>query len=94
MGFAPTAVALRPERWNRVKVLFESALDRGPHERSAFLRAACAGDRSLLAELEKLLSAHEKTGPFLDTVAIPGALLAARSQPRRFWRAKKLDHTG
>ncbi|HYA62726.1 MAG TPA: serine/threonine-protein kinase, partial [Candidatus Sulfotelmatobacter sp.] len=48
------------EKWNRIKQLFDAALECELQQRSAFLHEACAGDGDLLAELESLLSAYEK----------------------------------
>jgi hypothetical protein len=38
------------ERWQRVKQVFQSALDRAPGERSSLLARACGGDESLRKE--------------------------------------------
>jgi eukaryotic-like serine/threonine-protein kinase len=48
------------------KTLFEEALSRSPEERPAFLEQACAGRPELLAAVEGLLAAHEKSGNILD----------------------------
>jgi eukaryotic-like serine/threonine-protein kinase len=48
-------------QWARAKELFEAALQRAPAERSEFLRAACAGDQRLLAEVESLLAAYAES---------------------------------
>ncbi len=57
---------MTPGRWLRVKDLFASSLQKSAVERTAFLEKACAGDRELLADVERLLAAHEKPGAFLD----------------------------
>ena len=54
------------ERWQRVDQLLQSALEREPEQRSAFLREVCAGDDTLLREVESLLSSHEQAGDFLE----------------------------
>ena len=48
------------ERWRRVEEICHEALDRPAEQRGAFVRAACAGDESLCAEVESLL-AHSGT---------------------------------
>jgi len=53
-------------RWQQVKQLFQAALDKGPLERDAFVREACAGDTALQAEVESLLAAHERAGSFAE----------------------------
>jgi eukaryotic-like serine/threonine-protein kinase len=54
------------EKWDQVKELFTLALEHNPEERSRFLRQACAGDDSLLREVESLLSNFEGTDTFLE----------------------------
>ena len=45
-----------PERWERVKAVYHSALDRDPRERAAFLEHACRDDQEVLREVEALLA--------------------------------------
>jgi eukaryotic-like serine/threonine-protein kinase len=45
-------------QWQRIKELFESALERDPGEREAFLSHACGSDSALHAEIQSLLIAH------------------------------------
>ncbi len=53
------------ERWERLKDLFEAALEREEAERAAFLERACAGDPQLHAEAAELLRNHEqRSGKF------------------------------
>ena len=59
-----------PERWDRVKQVFQAALERTPGERAAFLRETCGADEALLAEVESLVSAHEEAGSFVERPAI------------------------
>ncbi len=69
---------LTPERWQDVKAVFHSALERGTDERAVFLAQACAGDEALHTEVAALLAAHEQTGEFLDApaYAVAATLLA------------------
>ena len=46
------------ERWKQVDNLLQSALDRPPEERDAFLRQACAGDEALEREVRSLLTSE------------------------------------
>jgi serine/threonine-protein kinase len=57
-------------RWAHADRLFDAALDRTPHERTAFLREACAGDEELLRAVESLLKNERDAGGFLETPAI------------------------
>jgi serine/threonine-protein kinase len=61
-----------PGRWDRVKQVFQSALERSPETRAAFLADACGDDAPLRVEVESLLRAHEEAGSFGDRLAIEG----------------------
>src|SRR5260370_17298272 len=64
---------MTPERWQKVKEIFQAALERAPGERSAFLERMCGGDESLRREVESLVAAHEKDGGFIDSPAYEAA---------------------
>ena len=51
----------RTKQWEKAKDLFEAALQREPSQRGEFLREACGQDKSLLAEIESLLSAYARS---------------------------------
>ena len=55
--------------WSRIKLLFQTALEKGPDERPAFLREQCGDDEALRAEVESLLDAHGDAGQFADRPA-------------------------
>ncbi len=59
---------MTPERWQRVKSLFERALDQPAAARDAFLNAA-SESRSVVAEVRKLLSGDAQAGSFLQDAA-------------------------
>ncbi len=54
------------DQWPRVKEIFQSALERAPQERSAFVREACGNDDGVRAEVESLLVAHQEAGGFAE----------------------------
>lgn len=68
-----------PEKWDQVKELFALALERGPEERSSFLRQACAGDDSLRTEVESLLASFDGASTFLED-SPTADLLSAQSR--------------
>jgi serine/threonine protein kinase/Tfp pilus assembly protein PilF len=68
-----------PEKWDQVRDLFALALERNPEERSSFLLQACAGDDSLRAEIESLLSSFDGAATFLEDCPAAG-LLAEQSR--------------
>ncbi len=57
------------DRWERVKEIFEAALDSDPRDRDSFLEEACPDDVELRAEVARLLSSFEKVGTFLSEPA-------------------------
>ena len=58
------------ERWKQVDSLLQSALERPPDERDAFLRQSCVGDQALEHEVRSLLTAQQRAEGFLDRPAI------------------------
>jgi eukaryotic-like serine/threonine-protein kinase len=73
------------ERWEKIKAIFDSALELLPEDRGSFLHQACSGDDSLLIEIGRLLEEHEKAGGFLDDPLLsirnaltPGEIIAGR----------------
>jgi eukaryotic-like serine/threonine-protein kinase len=61
------------ERWRQIEELYHRALELKPSRRAAFLREACAGDRGLQEEVERLLTAEQQAGSFLEEPAFEGA---------------------
>jgi eukaryotic-like serine/threonine-protein kinase len=57
---------MTPERWQQIEELFDSALERHPHERAAYLDEACRGDESLRQELESLIANQEFAGKSIE----------------------------
>lgn len=70
------------DRWQRVRALFEQALELPPDEAAAFLDRSCAGDPGLRSEVEACLAADREAGSFLATLAYPAAaVLLADTSP-------------
>src|SRR5207237_3349277 len=61
--------SMKPERWQQIKPVLQSALKREPGERSAFLATACAGDESLRKEVESFIISHEQASGFIEEPA-------------------------
>ncbi len=57
---------MTPDRWQRVKAVFETALELPSGQRAAYLDQNCSGDPELREEVESLLLAQEKAGSFLE----------------------------
>ncbi len=67
---------MKPEHWQQVSELFQSALERKPHERVVYLQAACGDDDALRRQVESLLAAHDKADDD-DFINAPAAERAA-----------------
>ena len=61
----PTVMS--PDRWQRVKKIFRSALEVPPNQLSGFLAAACGDDQELRNEIDSLIEAHHRDGSFIDS---------------------------
>src|SRR5437870_3337492 len=60
---------MKAERWKQVNDLFQSAVERAPGERAAFLHEACHGDEGLCREVESLLTSYERAENFIELPA-------------------------
>ena len=57
---------MKSNQFERIKELFQAALDQEPANREAFLDQACEGDEVLFQEVVSLLTEHEKDDDFLE----------------------------
>src|SRR5436190_3291186 len=60
---------MKAERWKQVNDLFQSAVQRAPDERAAFLYKACQGDEPLRREAGSLLTSYERSENFIELPA-------------------------
>src|SRR5205809_3260378 len=60
---------MKAERWKQVNDLCQSAVERAPGERAAFLHEACYGDEGLRREVESLLTSYERAEKFIELPA-------------------------
>jgi serine/threonine protein kinase len=77
---------MNPERWEKVKELFDAALQCEPGERQRFLERFCSDDVELRDEVASLLASHEAAGSFIAAGAIEDAahlLVDDGSEPHR-----------
>ncbi len=57
------------ERWQKIKAVFDSAMEVDPAKRSDLISQACADDPGLLTEVGKLMASFEKAGNFIEESA-------------------------
>ena len=68
--------SMTPEKWQKIKGLFEAAQEVSPDKREKFLKNACGDDTDLKMEVEKLLGSFDEAESFLESpVAIEVATL-------------------
>jgi serine/threonine protein kinase/Tfp pilus assembly protein PilF len=60
---------MKAERWKQVNDLFQSAVERAPEERAAFLDEACHDDEGLRREVGSLLTSYERSENFIESPA-------------------------
>jgi len=79
---------MSPERWNKIKNLFHSALERKGRARGAFLSQACGDDDDLRSQVEVLITAHESAPMFLEEPMTCSAQQLGRALgSNSLWRA-------
>ncbi len=66
---------MTPERYQRVKEIYQAALDCAAGDRTPYLDRACAGDAELRSEVESLLAIELDTKQFLESDAASTAEL-------------------
>ena len=62
---------MTPERWERVKTLYDAARARPARDRSTYLERECKGDTDLQLEVESLLNQPVGTNDFMNFVGGP-----------------------
>ncbi|HKV33922.1 MAG TPA: serine/threonine-protein kinase, partial [Pyrinomonadaceae bacterium] len=58
---------MKPDDWRKVDELFDAALEHDPKDRASFLDRACASDRQLRGEVEKMLAFDRQAEDFIQT---------------------------
>src|SRR5499427_1597263 len=83
---------MKPERWEKVIDLFQSALERVPEERAAFLDESCHDDEDMRREVESLLTSHERAQNFIEIPAFKVAPELVPSESGRALVGKVIGH--
>ena len=68
------------KKWQQVREIFDSALRRKPEARSEYVIEACGGDKTLLREVESLLSSLNSAESFLEKPVV--AAMKDVTEPR------------
>src|SRR6476659_5839792 len=83
---------MKAERWEKVIDLFQSALERAPEERDAFLDETCHNDEGMRREVESLLNSHERAENFIEVPAFEVAAELATTYSSDALGGKLLGH--
>ena len=81
---------MTPQRWERVKQIFQSAIECAPEERDKLLHLACADDPELRAEVESLIAAHTKPWDLLESPALESA--SSPENDSQLTEGQTIDH--
>ncbi len=77
---APTETHVSPERFARIREIFEAALERPAGEWAAYVAGACGGDAKLEKEVLAMLAADDAAGP-TEVLHHPAARARFRAPP-------------
>ncbi len=78
---------MTPEKWQKIRGLFEAAQEIAPEKREKFLENACGADADLKREVEKLLGSFDDAKSFMDKPAVAEA--ASMFEKKTFAAADK-----
>jgi tetratricopeptide (TPR) repeat protein len=73
---------MTPERWHRVRAVFDSAVEQPESQVEEFLREECAGDPQLYSEVRRMLDEHGRSG-LLDHPPAAAAVGASSTPAQR-----------
>ncbi len=82
---------MTPERWQRAKELFDSALELEAEERRVFLEQECAGDDELRREVESLLASDDDSDSFMESPAVEDAADTLAGDDARLQAGQKIS---
>ncbi|MEN3335841.1 MAG: eukaryotic-like serine/threonine-protein kinase [Blastocatellia bacterium] len=72
---------MTPERWQQIKEMLHTALERHPKERAVWLAQACKDDVALRSEVESLIASYDDNQSFLETPILAAEHLLAVAPP-------------
>ena len=62
-------MTMTPNRWRRVREVFDQAIEQPPETRDAMLERECSDDVELRSEVESLIRSYQDSGTFIDEPA-------------------------
>ncbi len=79
------------ENWIKIKRIFNAALEKIPGERHLFVKKKCAGDETLLMEIESLLSSFDESESFMQGTAV-GEVAEVLDRSEQFQKGNFVHH--
>src|SRR5688572_5836509 len=80
------------EKWQRVREIFDLALQLNPTERRRFIDQVCGDDKALLAEVESLLTSHDSADGFMETPAVARVADMIEVESKKLEPGKSFGH--
>jgi serine/threonine protein kinase len=80
------------ENWQKVKAVFEAALEQPMGARAQFVEQACSGNPALHKEVNSLLRSLDKAGSFMEAPAVAAAAESLLGQQDKLTVGEKLKH--
>ena len=77
----PDRPQITPERWDKIKKIFDSLIGMPEHVRPAALRRQCAGDSLLEEEIRQLLATYERTAISVELAAAAALSYVSSREP-------------
>ena len=80
------------QSWQRVKQIFEGAIERPSAERQEFLERECGDNAELREEVDSLLRSHEAAGSFMESPAVAHAADSFVEKVQKLTPGQRLKH--
>ena len=80
------------ENWQQIRRIFDDALRHRADERRLFVRKECRGDKTLLREVESLLSSHDSAESFMETPAVAKVADVIETETKKLERGTSFAH--
>lgn len=80
------------ENWQQVRKIFDAALRLKPEERPKFVVEACGDDKTLLSEVESLLSSLNSADSFLETPSVAKVADVIEAETKKLERGICFNH--
>src|SRR5205085_461093 len=80
------------QSWQRVKQIFEGAIERPSAERQEFLERECCDNAELREEVDSLLRSHEVAGSFMESPAVAQAAESFVEKSQKLTPGQRVKH--